>query len=98
MAADKLTGWVGPKVTHQAQPSIPPQAKLTGSEMEELRTKFDSNADEIDGKQSKSEEIPFNEESIFPNAFNGDPQLFMAIVLAIFGFSMILILEKLSKN
>lgn len=47
---------------------------------------------------SKGEQVPFNEESIFPNAFNGDPQLFMAIVLAIFGFSMILILEKLSKN
>ena len=47
---------------------------------------------------SKGEQVPFNEESIFPNAFNGDPQLFMAIILAIFGFSMILILEKLSKN
>ena len=50
MAADKLTGWIGPKVTHQVQPSIPPQAKLTGPEMEELRLKFDLNADEIDSK------------------------------------------------
>jgi putative membrane protein len=47
---------------------------------------------------SQGEQVPFNEESILPNAFNGDPQLLMAIVLAIIGFSMIIILEKLSKS
>lgn len=47
---------------------------------------------------SHGDPVPFNEESILPNAFSGDPQLFMAILLAAIGFSMIIVLEKLSKN
>jgi len=47
---------------------------------------------------SHGKQVPLNEESILPSTFNGDPQLLMAILLAILGFSMIIILEKLSKD
>jgi putative membrane protein len=42
-------------------------------------------------------EVPFNEQSISPFSFEGDAQLTMAIVLAIIGFAVIIILEKVAK-
>lgn len=41
-------------------------------------------------------EVPFKQESISPYAFSGDNQLFMAILLAVVGFALILVLEKLA--
>lgn len=45
---------------------------------------------------SKGEQIPFNELSISPFSFEGDAQLAMSIILAIIGFGLILLLEKLA--
>jgi len=45
---------------------------------------------------SHGEKVPFNEASISPFAYDGDPQLLYAIILAIVGFGLILILEKLA--
>ncbi len=43
--------------------------------------------------------VPFNQESISPFSFDGDSQLLVAILLAVLGFALILILEKLAvKN
>lgn len=43
-------------------------------------------------------EVPFKEESISPFSFAGDNQLLMAVVLAVVGFSLIILLEKLAVN
>jgi putative membrane protein len=45
---------------------------------------------------SHGENVPFNEQSVSPFSFNGDPQLTMAIILAIAGFAMIILLEKMA--
>ncbi|MFY0629188.1 MAG: DUF368 domain-containing protein [Flavobacteriaceae bacterium] len=45
---------------------------------------------------SKGIEVPLNQVSKSPFSFDGDAQLTMAIVLAIVGFGMILLLEKLA--
>ena len=45
---------------------------------------------------SHGEQVPFNEASISPFSYDGDPQVVMAIILAIVGFSLILLLEKLA--
>ena len=45
---------------------------------------------------SHGENVPFNEQSILPTSFDGDPKLLMAIILIIVGFSLILLLEKLA--
>ena len=42
-------------------------------------------------------QVPFNEQSVSPLNFNGDAQLVTAIILAITGFAVILILEKLAS-
>jgi putative membrane protein len=42
--------------------------------------------------------VPFNEQSILPNSFNGDPQLLMAILLAVVGFGIIILLEKIANS
>lgn len=42
--------------------------------------------------------VPFNEECVLPFAFDGDPQLLAAIGFMLFGFFMIIILEKISSN
>ena len=42
-------------------------------------------------------QVPFNEQSISPFSFQGDPELTMAIVLAIIGFTVIIILERIAK-
>jgi len=45
---------------------------------------------------SHGENVPFNEQSVLPFSFEGDPQLTMAIVLALVGFAVIILLEKLA--
>lgn len=48
---------------------------------------------------SKGIQVPLNEQSILPYSYEGDPQFFSALVLAIVGFLAILILEKIAvKN
>ncbi len=42
-------------------------------------------------------QIPFNEQSVSPFSFEGDAQLTMAILLAVLGFSVIILLEKIAK-
>ncbi|UMB55306.1 DUF368 domain-containing protein [Lutibacter sp. A64] len=41
--------------------------------------------------------VPFNEQSISPFSFEGDAQLTMAILLALVGFAVIIILERIAK-
>ena len=41
--------------------------------------------------------IPFNEQSVSPFSYDGDPQLMMATILSITGFAVILLLEKLAN-
>ena len=47
---------------------------------------------------SKGEQVPFKEASILPNSYDGNPQLLWAIVLAVAGFGLILLLEKLAAK
>ena len=46
---------------------------------------------------SQGEKVAFNEQSISPFAFEGDPQLNAAILLAIVGFFVIISLEKIAN-
>ncbi len=46
---------------------------------------------------SKGENVPFTQESVSPFSYNGDSQLLAGITLAIFGFIVIILLEKLAK-
>jgi len=46
---------------------------------------------------SEGIKVPFNEQSISPFSFEGDAQFTMAIVLAIIGFAVIIILEQVAK-
>jgi len=41
--------------------------------------------------------VPFNEQSILPFSFDGDAQLVMASILALVGFSVIILLEKVAN-
>ncbi|HCE55151.1 MAG TPA: DUF368 domain-containing protein, partial [Lutibacter sp.] len=41
--------------------------------------------------------MPFNEQSVSPFSFDGDPQLMMATILLLSGFAMIIVLEKLAN-
>lgn len=41
--------------------------------------------------------VPFNEQSVLPNSFDGEPQLLSAVLLSIIGFAVIILLEKLAK-
>ncbi|MBI9040702.1 MAG: DUF368 domain-containing protein [Lutibacter sp.] len=41
--------------------------------------------------------VPFNEQSVSPFNFNGDAQILTAILLALSGFALILLLEKLAN-
>lgn len=47
---------------------------------------------------SHGEQVPFNEASVLPWNYNGDPQLLFAIVLVVVGFGLILILESLATH
>ncbi|WP_298488553.1 DUF368 domain-containing protein [uncultured Maribacter sp.] len=42
--------------------------------------------------------IPINEQSISPFSFDGDPKIMFAILLAILGFSLIFIMEKVANK
>ena len=42
--------------------------------------------------------IPIKEENVSPYAFDGDPQLIQAVGLAIVGFSLIFILERVASK
>ena len=46
---------------------------------------------------SHGESVPFNEQSVSPFSFNGDPQLTTAILLIIVGFAVIILLEKIAN-
>lgn len=45
---------------------------------------------------SHGEQVPFNELSISPFSYDGNPQLVQAVILAAFGFMLILMLEKIA--
>lgn len=45
---------------------------------------------------SHGEQVPLNQISISPNSFEGDPKLLYAVALAIVGFGLILLLERLA--
>tara|TARA_R110002126_G_scaffold112105_1_gene250166 strand:+ start:27287 stop:28210 length:924 start_codon:yes stop_codon:yes gene_type:complete len=45
---------------------------------------------------SHGDQVPFNQQSISPFSFDGDAELTLAIILAIVGFSLILLMEKLA--
>jgi putative membrane protein len=45
---------------------------------------------------SHGDKVPFNQQSISPFSFDGDAQLTFAIILAIIGFSLILLMERLA--
>jgi putative membrane protein len=45
---------------------------------------------------SHGEQVPFNQQSVSPFSFDGDAQLALAIILAIIGFLLILLMEKLA--
>lgn len=45
---------------------------------------------------SHGEQVPFNELSISPFSYDGNPQLMYATMLALIGFALILLLEKLA--
>lgn len=47
---------------------------------------------------SHGEQVPFNEVSVLPWNYEGDPQLIYAIVLAVVGFALILLLESLATS
>ena len=47
---------------------------------------------------SHGEKVPFNEESILPTSYDGDPQMLYAFLLALVGFGVILLLEKLAVS
>ena len=46
---------------------------------------------------SHGENVPFNEQSISPFSFEGDAQLTSAILLAVVGFGVIILLEKVAN-
>ena len=45
---------------------------------------------------SHGEQVPFNELSVSPFSYDGNPQLIYASLLIVFGFALILLLEKLA--
>lgn len=45
---------------------------------------------------SHGEKVPFNNQSILPTSFDGDPKIAYAIILMLIGFSLILLLERLA--
>ena len=47
---------------------------------------------------SHGEQVPFNEVSVLPWNYDGDPQLLFAIVLVVVGFGLILLLESLATD
>ncbi len=47
---------------------------------------------------SNDKEVPFLEESILPTHYSGEPKIFLAVLLAIFGFSILFALEKIAER
>ena len=47
---------------------------------------------------SKGETVPFLEKSVLPAQFDGDPQIFMVIVMMVVGFGVILALERFTSQ
>lgn len=47
---------------------------------------------------SHGEEVTFLDRSILPSNFDGDPQILLAVGLAIFGFAVILIMERVAAK
>ncbi|MGG8497490.1 DUF368 domain-containing protein [Tenacibaculum sp. TC6] len=45
---------------------------------------------------SHGEQVPFNELSISPTSYEGDPQILYAVALAALGFGLIILLEKIA--
>lgn len=45
---------------------------------------------------SHGEKVPFNQQSVSPFSFDGDSQLFLAIILAVVGFGIIVLMEKIA--
>ena len=52
----------------------------------------------IASKEIGDKIIAIKEESVLPTSFDGDPQLTWALILAIFGFALIFILEKTASK
>ena len=46
---------------------------------------------------SHGENVPFNEQSVSPFSFDGDPQIMYALALAVVGFALIILLEKIAN-
>ena len=47
---------------------------------------------------SKGDEVPFLEQSVWPTAFDGEPKIFLAILFSIIGFMLIFILEFVANK
>ena len=47
---------------------------------------------------SHGKSVPFIDESVLPADFSGDPQIFAAIAIAVVGFALILLLERLGNQ
>ena len=47
---------------------------------------------------SHGENVPFNEQSVSPFSFNGDAQLILVILMAVIGFGLIILLEKIANT
>lgn len=47
---------------------------------------------------SHNEEVPFIQENILPSNFDGDPKVMMAVVMAIIGLSLIIVMEKMASK
>ena len=45
---------------------------------------------------SEGHEVPLLEKSILPQNFDGDPQILSVVILAVFGFLLIFIIERLA--
>lgn len=47
---------------------------------------------------SHGEEVPFLQENILPNNYNGDSQILLAILMAIIGLTLIIVMEKFAAK
>lgn len=47
---------------------------------------------------SAGEQVPFLEESVLPNQYNGDPQVLMVLLAMLFGFLIVFGLERLDRS
>lgn len=47
---------------------------------------------------SHGKEVPYIEGNVFPQHFDGEPQLMMSLVMLVIGFSLILVIEKIAEK